>query len=257
MKETCRSRVLLKALRMFGRSSFALLLVGGAVLPYLLSSGSGVREAITSPLQAIAGSGDKPAAAPQGSPAAASHGTASFVNGAEQHVAAPQSAGAPAGFASHSTPPAAKPAAASDERLIPFEHALQWQVTPTWVLTTWPRVTTHLSELETQGYRVTLVSGTTPTDIAGALTYYFDAKQRLQRITFNGTTGDARRLVQFLAATHRFERRLLEDPSVYLYQVEEDHRALSEMRIKTAPIVRAGATLSRFEVTLVMRRPEE
>jgi len=231
---------------MFGRGSFALFLLGGAFLPYLLSSGSGVREAITSPIQSLTGSGDKPApapgAAPQGTP--------------DHHTAATS-----ATFATHSAaagaPITAKPASFSDERIIPFETALQWKITPAWIMSTWPRVTTHLSELESQGYRVTLISGTTPTDVAGALTYYFDSKQVLRKITFNGTTGDARRLVQFLAATHRFERRLLEDPSVYLYQVEQDRRALSELRIKTAPIVRAGGELSRFEAALVMRRPEE
>lgn len=242
---------------MFGRGYLAMFLVGGAVLPYALSSSSGLREAISGPWQSLTGTGDKTAAAAQGTVLQpAPHGTTPFVNGNEQHQAAPQGGGIPATFASHPTPAGSK-SIAGDERLIPFEHALQWQVTPTWVLSTWPRVTTHLSELETQGYRVTLVSGTTPTDVAGALTYYFDAKQKLQRITFNGTTGDARRLVQFLGSAHHFQRRLLEDPSVYLYQVEEDRRALSELRIKTAPIVRAGATLSRFEVTLVMRRPEE
>lgn len=243
---------------MFGRGTFAMLLVGGVVLPYALSN-SGVREAITGPIQSLTGTGSQPAAvaqvpAPQ-TPSGPEHAGQPFVNGGANGPT-PQTSGVPANFASHPTPAASRPTN-YDERLIPFEHALQWQVTPTWVLSTWPRVTTHLAELDMQGYRVTLVSGTTPTDIAGALTYYFDAKQQLKRITFNGTTGDARRLVQFLGATHRFERRLLEDPSVYLYQVEEDHRVLSELRIKTAPIVRAGATLSRFEVTLVMRRPEE
>jgi len=246
---------------MFGRNSFILLLLGGAVVPYVLSSGKGLREAITSPLQTL--TGDKPTAAPNGTAQyfAMPHGSAD-PHLATQPYAGPANVashgqGTPASFASHAAPTGTRPASPHDEKLIPFEHALQWQVTPTWVLTTWPRVTTHLSELDMQGYRVTLVSGTTPTDVAGALTYYFDAKQVLQRITFNGTTGDARRLVQFLAATHRFQRRLLDDPSVYLYQVEEDHRALSELRIKTAPIVRSGATLSRFEITLVMRRPTE
>jgi hypothetical protein len=248
---------------MFGRGYLAMFLVGGAVLPYALSSSSGVHEAITGPWQSLTGTGDKPAAVAQGTAQqltsnGTEHGASPFVNGTDQHQhhAAPPTNGVPATFASHPAPAGSKPPS-GDQRLVPFEHALQWQVTPTWVLSTWPRVTTHLSELETQGYRVTLVSGTTPTDVAGALTYYFDAKQKLQRITFNGTTGDARRLVQFLGSAHQFQRRLLEDPSVYLYQVEEDNRALSELRIKTAPIVRAGATLSRFEVTLVMRRPEE
>ncbi|MCE9604868.1 MAG: hypothetical protein K8U03_08200 [Planctomycetia bacterium] len=222
---------------MFGRGSFLAFLVGGAALPYLLSSGSGVREAITSPLQAVTGTTEKPAVAP--------------------HAAAEIHAAGHAAPAAHTAadPAATKPVSAHDEKLVPFEQALRWEITPVWVMSTWPRVTTHLSELDAQGYRVTLVSGTAQSDIAGALTYYFDAKQQLQRITFNGTTGDARRLVQFLVTNHRFERRLLDDPSVYLYQVEQDQRALSELKIKTAPIVRASGALSRFEVSLVMRRP--
>ena len=57
------------------------------------------------------------------------------------------------------------------------------------------------AELDLQGYRVAYVSGTAETDIAGSLSYYFDNTHRLRRIAFNGTTGDARRLVS--------DRRLL------------------------------------------------
>jgi hypothetical protein len=44
---------------------------------------------------------------------------------------------------------------------------------------------------------------------------------------------------------------------MYLYQVEQDGKALSELKIRAASIVRAGSPLSRFETTLEMRRPEE
>lgn len=221
----------------FGRGWMVFFLLGGAVLPYVLSSKSSIRESLSAPLNAFSKSTPDKKAEPQPG------------ENAEQ----PQNGATP------QTPKSAapQPRAAGEVPFIPFEQALNWRVTPAWVLGTWPRVTTTLPELDVQGYRVSLVSGTGETDVAGSLTYYFDAKQQLQRLTFQGSTGDARRLVSYLMSQHRFQRRAAEDPSTFLYQVEQDGRALSELKIKAAQIVRAGAPLSRFETSLEMRRPEE
>lgn len=217
------------------RNWFLVFLVGGAVLPYMLSGQSAVREAITSPLKMVVGDGAKQS--PQAAPGAAQSTNAS-----------------PVAAAASGTKPAAP---TSQEKFVDLEHAFRWEITPAWILGNWPRVTTHLAALDSQGYRVTLITGTGQTDLAGAVTYYFDPQQRLQKMVFNGTTGDAKRLVQFLIARHHFERRLTEDPSVYLYQVEQDGQALSELKIKTAPIVRTASAYSRFEVSLTMNRPAE
>ena len=218
------------------RNWFLVFLVGGAVLPYVLSGQSAVREAITSPLKLVSGEEAKPAPqAAQGMPAA----------GATIAAAPPATSG---------TKPASS---ASQEKFVDLEQAFRWEITPAWILGNWPRVTTHLSALDSQGYRVTLITGTGQTDLAGAVTYYFDPQQRLQKMVFHGTTGDAKRLVQFLISRHHFERRLTDDPSVYLYQVEQDGQALSELKIKTAPIVRTTSAYSRFEVSLTMNRPAE
>ena len=226
---------------MFGRGWMLAFLLGGAVLPYALSSKSSVREALTAPLSVFNKSDDKKSDA---KPATGEQPHEHLAAGSSPHPASPKST-------------APQPRSAGELPFVPFEQALSWRVSPAWVMGTWPRVTTTLPELELQGYRVSLVSGTAESDIAGSLTYYFDAKQSLQRITFTGSTGDAKRLVQFLMSQHRFQRRLGEDPSMYLYQVEQDGRALSELKIRAASIVRAGSPLSRFETTLEMRRPEE
>lgn len=219
------------------RNMFLVFLVGGAVLPYVLSGKSAVREAITSPLKFVSGEEAKPA--PQ-----VAQGT--------------QAPAATTGAVAHPAASGTKPAStSSQEKFVDLEQAFRWEITPAWILGNWPRVTTHLAALDSQGYRVTLITGTTQTDLAGAVTYYFDPQQRLQKMVFNGTTGDAKRLVQFLISRHHFERRLTEDPSVYLYQVEQDGQALSELKIKTAPIVRTTSAYSRFEVSLTMNRPEE
>jgi hypothetical protein len=136
-----------------------------------------------------------------------------------------------------------------------LERVLRFDVTTQWVLGTWKRVSTSLSDLDLQGYRVALVTGTAENDLAGSLTYYFNPKQRVQRIIFLGHTGDARRLVHFLATQHAFTRQLTPDPSLYLYQVIERGKVMSEMRIKPASIVRDEQQRTRFEVNLVMERP--
>ncbi|MBL9092788.1 MAG: hypothetical protein JNL96_16330 [Planctomycetaceae bacterium] len=225
---------------------FLVFLLGGAFLPYLLSNSSGIRDAVTTQINSVTG-GDEKAAAPKAVIAAA----------ATSSPDAEKSAKVKATTVSYATAQAPAKPTGSRETFVTLEQALDWRVTPAWILGNWPRVTTHLSELDTQGYRVTLVTGTAQSDVAGALTYYFDPKQELKKITFNGTTGDAKALVQFLLARHRFERRMTADPSVYVYQVEQDGQALSELKIRTAPVVSAGNAYSRFELTLTMNRPTE
>ncbi len=224
------------------RGLFLLFLLGGAFIPYMLSGKSSVRDALSTPLKAL--SGEETPAAPATIHAAAAPTGA--VHGTGFH-----------GIAGHGVAAVPHGRTAAKEHFINLDQAFRWEITPAWILGNWARVTTDLAELESQGYRVTLVTGTTQTDIAGSLTYYFDAKQVLQKIVFNGTTGDAKTLVQFLLAKHHFERRLTDDPSLYLYQVEQDSQALSDLKIRTASIVRTENAYSRFEVSLTMRRPEE
>jgi hypothetical protein len=137
----------------------------------------------------------------------------------------------------------------------PIERVFRFDITTQWVLGTWTRVSTSLADLDLQGYRMTLVTGTTPADLAGSLTYYFNPQQRVQRIIFTGNTGDARRLVHFLATEHRFERKIVPDPGLFLYQVTDKRKVISELRIKPMPIVRGEVQRARFDVTLVMERP--
>jgi hypothetical protein len=215
---------------------FMILMLGGAAfLPYLLSKQSPVHETLTAPFKWV---GQAPAEPAGAKPATGPGG----VTPASGKVAASQP----------------RTASQSDAPVVPMEQAFRWEATPAWVMSTWPRVTTHLAELDLQGYRMSLVTGTTETDVAGSLTYYFDPQQRLSRVIFNGTTGDARRLVTLMNQHHRFQRHLApDDPGLYLYQVEQDQRALSEMKIRAAPIVKAGNPYGRFEVSIDMRRPEE
>ncbi len=136
-------------------------------------------------------------------------------------------------------------------------EVLRFDVTPGWVTQRWPRVTTGLAQPQLVGYRVSLVTGTTPADLAGALTYYFNPEQHVQRITFRGTTGDVRRLVQILTTRYMFTRRLTNDPGVVLYEgLNAEGQPTNVMRIRAAWVVKANDPYRRFEIDLVMDQPK-
>jgi len=121
----------------------------------------------------------------------------------------------------------------------------------------WPRVSTALAHLQLHGYRVPLVTGTTPADLAGSLTYYFNSKIEVQRITFHGTTGDVRKLVTLLTGHYGFTRRLANNPAIILYEsASPDQKVASICRIQPMAVIKATEPNRRFEVDLVMERPD-
>ncbi len=137
-------------------------------------------------------------------------------------------------------------------------EVLRFDVTPDWIVSQWPRVSAGLAHLSLQGYRVPLVTGTAQDDLAGALTYYFNPRQRLQRITFYGTTGNSRKLVALVTTRFGFARRLVNDASVFLYELPDSRgRARSFLWIRPTRVVRASEPHRRFKVAFVIERPEE
>jgi hypothetical protein len=134
-------------------------------------------------------------------------------------------------------------------------EVLHFNGTPAWVMTRWPRVTSGLAQLDLQGYRVPLVTGTGESDVAGSLTYYFDREQRVKFITFRGTTGDPRKLIGLVTQHYNLEQQPSDDPGLYLYQVRKYGKPLSELRIRPARVVRADQPFARYEVELALMRP--
>jgi hypothetical protein len=136
-------------------------------------------------------------------------------------------------------------------------EVLRLDVSVDWVLQRWPRVTTGLPQLQLQGYRVPLLSGTRVSDVAGSLTYYFNARQQVQRITLRGTTGDPRELATLLASRYGFTRRLTNDPGVVLFEaVDSSNRPVGSLKIRSAPVVSVSQPYSRFQVDLLIERTE-
>ncbi|MBN1589354.1 MAG: hypothetical protein JW888_07560 [Pirellulales bacterium] len=139
-----------------------------------------------------------------------------------------------------------------------FGEVFRFDVTTAWVMSRWARVSTGMAQLQLQGYRVPLVTGTSKDDLAGALTYYFGPEQRVRKITFNGTTGDATRLVQLLMTRYGFRRRVANDSGLFVY--EAPHReggVRSVLRIRPTAVVKANQPYQRFHLDLLLEQPEK
>jgi len=137
--------------------------------------------------------------------------------------------------------------------VVDLGEVIRFDVTPEWIMERWGRVSTVLSEHGLEGYRVALVSGAQVDDLAGSLTYYFDQKRVVQRVTFRGTTGDGRRLIELAQRVYDFKL----SPSVVsqLYTVKWSGKINSVLRLANPPVVRAGMPLSRVEALLEINRP--
>jgi|GEM_PF-3104034 len=212
---------------MFGRTSlFGAVIVGTTVVPYLMSSSSGVRDWAMK--MAPSATADAPVETPPPTTITDSKG--------QQHQTTVVRPG--------------------DVPTHPLEEALQFNVTTSWIVAEWPRISADLAELDLHGYRVPLISGTTDADVAGSLTYYFDAKQNVARITLFGTTGDPRVLINLLESRFGMKRSATKEPNLYLYQAKSwTRKVTSELRIRPAKVLRNDSPHSRYEVALLLERP--
>jgi hypothetical protein len=162
----------------------------------------------------------------------------------------------PASQLSAAIPTPGAPPTAAGLPMASMAEAFNFDATIDWVTRRWPRVSTGLAQVQLQGYRVPLTTGTGPTDLAGSLTYYFNSQQKVGRITFHGVTGDASALVAFLSSRYQFARRLTNDPGMILYEaVDESNQSLGQARIRTSSVISVNQPHSRFAVDLTINRP--
>ena len=133
-----------------------------------------------------------------------------------------------------------------------IEEVFRFDLTPQWVAGRWPRVSTVLGEPKQLGMRVALVSGTRPDDIVGSLTYYFDQHHQLQRITFNGFTGDPRRLLANIVVPYSLKSQ--PTTNVARYTAGDPQQPTSEVVIQHVPLVDVRDESMRAEVSVDLRR---
>lgn len=215
-----------KATLMFRRGMLFVMAIGAAIgVPYVANEWGKLRQAV----------GGQPGAVANPIVGSAAAGALSAPDGS------PAQFGLPASDDAINAPP-----------VVELGDALRFDVTASWILGRWPRVTAGLPDEGLQGYRVAFISGAQEDDVAGSLTYYFNRDHVCQRITFQGTTGDARKLISLLITRYGFQREMSNDPGMWLYQIRWNGRAMSELQIRPARIVRASAPNARFEILLAM-----
>ncbi|MCA9133672.1 MAG: hypothetical protein KDA45_10975 [Planctomycetales bacterium] len=133
-----------------------------------------------------------------------------------------------------------------------LREVLRFDIAPGWVLQQFPRVSTVLADTQLDGLRVPLITGTTPSDIAGTLTYYFDRYKRLQRVTIHGVTGDPTRFVAELQQLYEMQQV----PSLggVLYMLRWNGRATSVVHIEPASVIYADALYSRYSLLIELNQ---
>lgn len=133
-----------------------------------------------------------------------------------------------------------------------LREVLRFDVTPTWVMQRFPRVSTVHSDLQLDGMRVPLITGTQPTDLAGTLTYYFDSYQRLQRVNVHAVTGDPSRFVAELQHGYKFQQQPALGAS--LYTVKWNGKPTSLVVTTPAPIIESSSPFARFNVFIELNQ---
>lgn len=136
-------------------------------------------------------------------------------------------------------------------RQIPWEAVFRFDITPEEIVRLFPRVSVGLGTLQLQGYRVPLITGTRPEDLAGSLTYYFNARGQVELIEFVGTTGAAGPFVSFCHRRFGLAQRVTSSPGVFYYERPHPRGGPgSYLVIRPAPVLEAESPLGRFSVEL-------
>lgn len=141
-----------------------------------------------------------------------------------------------------------------DSPAVPLQEVLRADVTPDWVVSRWPRVTTMTGEIDWAGMRVPLITGNQPGDVVGSLTYFFDAQHRLRRLSLEGYTADEGPTVAL--ACNTFGLRPEHSLGAGLYVYRWNREPLSVLAVQYAPVVDAEAPQTRRKIMLEINRPE-
>lgn len=136
---------------------------------------------------------------------------------------------------------------------VDFREFFRFDATPDWVVQRYPRVSTVSSSKELDGYRAPLVSGTGLQDITGTITYYFDRYQKVQRIQFQGYTGDPQPLVFLMTQYYYFTPKPILGGQLYV--VAWNANPTGVMEITRANVVFAANQANSFKIFLEINQP--
>ncbi len=96
-----------------------------------------------------------------------------------------------------------------------FGEVFRFDIIPRWIVGRWGSVNRTLANSEFEAFRVPVVTGKAANDLTGSLTYYFDANDVVQRISFLGATYDDKRLVEFMTTKYQLKKEPALGPDLY------------------------------------------
>ena len=139
---------------------------------------------------------------------------------------------------------------------VSLEEVFRFDVTKEWVYERWARKSTALSDLGLYGVRVPLVTGTQIHDLAGSLTYFFDATGKVERISFKGNTGDTTKVV--MLAVQKYGLQQQESPVVgeQIFQIKRGNEVFSDLRTKPSSVLWSSSPHNSFAVEFDLQRAE-
>lgn len=131
---------------------------------------------------------------------------------------------------------------------------LRFDVSPSWVTSTWPMVSHVARDQDLAGLRLPLVGGPRPQDITGALTYWFNAQHRCDRIDLWGTTGDPAEVIQVVTQGYGLTAEPSLGSSVHLGKNAQGIPQ-SILRVRGSRQLVVTDPQRRYDVELELRRP--
>jgi hypothetical protein len=135
-----------------------------------------------------------------------------------------------------------------------LREVLRFDISPQWVTDRFSRVTTVLADLQLDGLRVPVVTGTGPDDLAGSISYYFDQTDHLQRVMLHGFTGDPNAVVAAMTEHYGLQSEPTLEAGVYTKRW--NGMPVHFLRITRAPIVYSDALHHKFTVFLELNQPD-
>ncbi len=137
---------------------------------------------------------------------------------------------------------------------VSLAELLRMDVTKEWVYARWARKTTGLADPGLFGVRVPVVTGTAMTDLAGSLSYYFNAQGRVDRLRFHGQTADTTALLNIAQRNYG----MTPQPGLageQLLQAFENGKVLCELRTRPDSVLWSTSPHNSFVIDLELNRP--
>ena len=134
-----------------------------------------------------------------------------------------------------------------------FEEIFRFDVNQTWIKQRWKRVSTSPVDQGLHGLRVALITGTNSWDLHGSLTYYLDASQRVQRITFRGWAGDATKLINLL--TQRYQFRPQQTHWAGFYIAQKKRTPTGGLLMQHPTVIKTDNPVQQIAIVLEINNP--